>query len=196
MVEAHLQSEESAMFKHLSSVVCLFLAAVCAPAHTQNAAKDRFVYFYPSVYRISPQGQITSFHLPENEEIWFSVVGGIGPVISRDERWIAFTKDNDLWLYNTRTQTKRRATRVGRPYAKKFASVLALVVSWSADSTRVLIKVTPGDTECVDCDDRGDWKPRKANYGYFAYSVSNGALSKVHLPDDFAVWEWRADGRL
>jgi hypothetical protein len=169
---------------------------VCAPAHGQETAGDKFVYFYPSVYRISPENRIASFNLPENKEMWLSVAGSTSPQVSPDQRWIAFTKENDLWLYSTSMQTMHRATRVGRPYTETLASVLALVVGWSADSTRVLLKVTAGDTECVDCDDRGDWKRRTAAYGYFAYNVGIGGLSKITLPEDFLVWDWRADGRL
>jgi hypothetical protein len=184
------------MFKYLSTAVCLFFLGMCVPAHGQETVGDRFVYFYPSIYRISPENRISRFELPENEEMFLSIFGSTSPQVSPDQLWIAFTKENDLWLYNTRTQTMRRATHVGRPYTEKLASVLVLVMSWSADSTRVLVKVVAGETECVDCEDRGDWKKRKSTYGYFAYSVRTGGLSKIALPEDFSVWDWRADGRL
>ena len=184
------------MFKYLSAAVCLFLLCECVPAHGQETAPDRFVYFHPSIYRISPQGRISRFELPENDEMLLSIMGSTRPQVSPDQRWIAFTKENDLWLYNTRTQKMRRATHAGRPYTEKLASVLVLVVNWSADSTRVLLNVVAGDTECVDCDDRDDWKPRKSAYGYFAYNVSTGRLSRIALSEGFSVWDWRADGRM
>jgi hypothetical protein len=184
------------MFKYLSTAVCLFFLGVCVTAHGQEIVGDRFVYFYSSIYRISPESRITSFALPENKEVLLSVAGSTSPRVSPDQHWVAFTKENDLWLYNTRTQRMSPATHIGRPYTEKLASVLVLVVNWSADSTRVLLKVTAGDTECEDCEDRGDWKPRKAAYGYFAYNIGTGGLSKITLPEDFSVWDWRADGRL
>ena len=156
------------MFKYLSTAVCLFFLGVCVPAHGQETVGDRFVYFYPSIYRISPENRISRFELPENEEMFLSIFGSTSPQVSPDQRWIAFIKENDLWLYNTHTQTMRPATHVGRPYTEKLASVLVLVMNWSADSTRVLVKVVAGETECVDCEDREDWKRRKAAYGYFA----------------------------
>ena len=166
------------MFKYLSTAVCLFFLGVCVTAHGQEIAGDRFVYFYSSIYRISPESRITSFALPENKEVLLSVAGSTSPRVSPDQHWVAFTRENDLWLYNTRTQRMRRATHIGRPYTEKLASVLVLVVNWSADSTRVLLKVTAGDTECEDCEDRGDWKPRKSAYGYFAYNIGTGGSAR------------------
>ena len=192
----HSMFKESSMLKGLTSVVCLFFLGVCVPGHAQDAADDKFVYFYPSIHRISAGNQIQAFQLPENEELFLSTGGRTIPMVSPDNRWIAFIRENDLWLYNTRTRATQRATHVGRPYTKIFASVLALGVTWSADSTKVLINVTPGETECVDCDDRGDWKKRRANYGYFTYNIASGALTRMALPADFDVWDWRADGRL
>jgi hypothetical protein len=184
------------MFKHLSSVVCAFFLSVCVPAHGQDAAAGQLVYFYPNVYRISAENRITTVSLPQNRDMTLSMAGSTIPVVSPDQRWIAFIKENDLWMYNTQTQAMRRVTRVGRPYTETLASVLVLMVVWSADSTRVLINVTAGDTECVDCNDRGDWKKRKADYGHFVYDVRSGALHKIVLPKDFDLWDWRADGRL
>jgi hypothetical protein len=74
--------------------------------------------------------------------------------------------------------------------------VLVLIVQWSADSRQLLIHVTPGETECVDCDDRGDWKERKAAYGYFVYNLERATLREIKLPKDFDVAGFFNDGRL
>src|SRR5262245_26280565 len=106
-----LMCKESRMFKGLAKAMCLVFLSVCVSGHAQDTADDRFVYFYPSVYRISAGNQIEAFELPENKDLMLSLAGSTTPLVSPDHRWIAFTSENDLWLYNTRTRTMQRATR-------------------------------------------------------------------------------------
>ena len=56
--------------------------------------------------------------------------------------------------------------------------------------------MVPGDTECVDCEDRGDWTVRQSDYGYFIYDLNAGTLHKAILPNDFVVATLLADGRV
>lgn len=123
-----------------------------------------------------------------------SLLGTTAPTVSPDNKWIAFVRNQDLWLYETATQQVKRATSIGRPYTKVFASIEVLIVAWSRDGGRILIRTEPGETECVDCEDRGDWKARKADYGYFLYRLRQRQVERVKVPElEIAGWlddEW------
>lgn len=84
--------------------------------------------------------------------------------------------------------TPLRITHVGLPHDERYASVEALVTAWSSDSRRILYYVDHGETECVDCDDRGDWEIREADYGFYVYDLATGSSKPVLLPGEFEIW--------
>ena len=188
----------------LLSILILLLGT---SAHGQT----RYVAFPPNVFRISSDNQIEMVPLPSQGEVTDTEFGSSSPHVSPDNSWIAFTRNFDLCLYNTATGDIVRATHVGRPYSQTFASVEVLIVAWSADTSKLLINVIPGETECVDCNDRldwktrerkclncenrGDWKQRKASYGYFIYGLRERSLRKAILPSNFEVAAWLPNGR-
>jgi hypothetical protein len=182
---------------------CLCLAFLCLSAY----GEDRYVFLPPYMLKVSAKGTVEVVDLPRDRGTIATERGSTLPCVSPDNRWIAFIRDFDLWLFNTSTRGVRRATYIGRPYSETLASVEVLIVAWSADSSRVLINVASGELECVDCDSRldwksrkkkngGDWKQRKAKFGYFTYQLADKSLRKRLLPSNFEVAKWLADGSL
>jgi Tol biopolymer transport system component len=108
---------------------------------------------------------------------------------SPDQQWVAFTRENDLWLWDVARGAATRATQVGAPYDQRYASVFVLLTAWSADSRRLLFHVSAGNLECVDCD-RPDFELRPAEYGFFFYDLESGAVRGLgsDLPGQFEAW--------
>jgi hypothetical protein len=158
--------------------------------------QNRFVSFGNRVFQVSPTNQISTLRLPLKRSWQSEARGSTLPHVAPDSSYIAFIRDYDLWLYDTRKQSSVHVTHRGRPYSKTLASVETLISAWAVTSQKLLIAVVPGDTECVDCEDRGDWTVRQSAYGYFIYDLNAGTLRKANLPNDFVVASLLADGRI
>ena len=158
--------------------------------------QTRFVSFGNRVFQVSPTNQISALRLPLKRSWQSESRGSTLPHVAPDSSYIAFIRDHDLWLYDTRKQSSVHVTHRGRPYSKTLASVETLISTWAVNSQKLLIAVVPGDTECVDCESRGDWIVRQSDYGYFIYDLNAGTLRRANLPNDFVVASLLADGRI
>jgi Tol biopolymer transport system component len=155
---------------------------------------DRFFALQSQVFRVTPDNKIQLLTIPQQQGMSYTEFGKTAPEVSPDQCWISFTRDSDVWLYRTDSGATRRATHIAIPQTDTLASVEVLTVLWSADSKKLLLNVVPGETECVDCEDRGDWTERKHKYGYLAYDVSKKTLSDVVLPNNFKPVRWVNSG--
>ena len=109
------------------------------------------------------------------------------PLPSDDNRYIAFTRDNDLWMLELATGAETRATHLGWPSTPGNPAGYVLTTQWSADSRRFLYYVKPGHP--------GD--PRwaapnltvpSADYGFQIYDLESGQSTPVRIPGDFLAW--------
>jgi Dipeptidyl peptidase IV (DPP IV) N-terminal region len=157
--------------------------------------QNRFVSFGNRVFQVSPTNQISALRLPLKRSWQSESRGSTLPHVAPDSSYIAFIRDYDLWLYDTRKQSSVHVTHRGPPYTNTLASVETLISAWAANSQKLLIAVVPGDTECVDCEGRGDWIARQSAYGQFICDLNAGTLRKADLPNDFVVASLLADGR-
>lgn len=107
--------------------------------------QTQFVAFQSHVVAVSAGSRLSQVRLPR-QTLMASLLGTTAPTVSPDNKWIAFVRNQDLWLYETATQQVKRATSIGRPYTKVFASIEVLIVAWSRDGGRILIRTEPGET--------------------------------------------------
>jgi hypothetical protein len=140
------------------------------------------------VWKIDPVGGIDrldyDFGGPGQQA---SMQGTTGPLVSPDQKRIAFTRGNDLWVLDLATMSSTQATKVGRPYTSQLASVFVLITSWSSDSRKILYHVEKGETE--DPDTAGpERKLRKAPYGDHIYDLETQNSLPTFLPGEFLAW--------
>jgi len=161
----------------------------------EDANLERHLVVSQKLIRVSADSRVTFVPLavsPESSNIY----GSAYPLVSPDGRWVAFTSNHDLWLYDTHASISRRVTVIGKPYDELYSSIDVLVAHWAPDSKGLLVSVQPGELECVDCEDRGDWIMRDAQYGYHFFDLNLGQLRLFDLPSDFSVSAWHVDGRI
>jgi hypothetical protein len=118
---------------------------------------------------------------------YFTMAGSTIPILSPDPKLIAFTRNNDLWLLNLKSMKATRATRVGQPQTREFASVYVLISLWSRDGRKILYQVEQGPTEDLEGATPA-LKPRKVSYGPFIYDVDGGTSSPVLVPGAVRAW--------
>jgi len=160
-------------------------------------APDRFVSFGTDiyVYRVSADNQIQIVQLHAQARIESNQFGSGAPLVSPNHRWIAFLRKGDVWLYETGSGAEKQITHFAKPYTKTFASVDVLMVTWSQDSSRLMVNVVPGELECIDCD-RPDYKKRRADYGHFVYDLAQSTTKKISVPANMEIVQWFSDGRM
>jgi Tol biopolymer transport system component len=140
------------------------------------------------VWKIDPRGTIRRIDYDfGGPALQTSMHGTTGPVVSPDQKRIAFTRGNDLWVLDLAGMRSIQATRVGRPDTNQFASVFVLITSWSADSRRILYHVSHGETDDPDST-APERKARKVPYGDYVYDLETRTSSRTFLPGDFRAW--------
>ncbi len=151
-------------------------------------AQPSLVVSQTEVWKIDPVGSIDRIDYDfGGPGLQASVQGTTGPLVSPDQKRIAFTRDNDLWILELATMSPTRATRVGRSYTNQLASVFVLLTSWSPDSRKILYYVEKGETE--DPDSTGpERKLRKAPYGDHIYDLETQNSLATFLPGEFLAW--------
>lgn len=114
------------------------------------------------------------------------------PVPSPDQRLVAFTKDNDLWVYELETKQAHRITRVGQPSTERYARVFVYITGWSRDGGRVLYHVDHGLNYAIEGHGALP-EARTADYGHFIYDRRAGTSDRVSFPGTYQAW--LPDGR-
>ena len=110
------------------------------------------------------------------------------PRPSPNNRLVAHTRKNDLWLLDVATGKSTQITHVGKPYDERHASVFVYITDWSPDSQRILYNVSPGTAACVDCTDRTGWEVQSADYGFYIYDLETKTTQPVEFPGKYQVW--------
>jgi hypothetical protein len=162
---------------------------------TQSENKDRFAfivprYWQPEAFRVYPTGKIDSLKLPPFGG------GGIGRLGFGDTQQLPspnymllayIDSTRNLALYNVSTGQSKQITSVAQPQDDVFAAIAVLITCWSKDSQKLLYYVSPGDTECDDCDREG-WEMRPAAYGFYIYDLKSAQPVMTKLPAEFQDW--------
>lgn len=151
-------------------------------------AQSLLVVSQTEVWKIDPAGSIDRLDYDFGGPVLqASSQGTTGPVVSPDQKRIAFTKGNDLCVLDLATMRSAQATKVGRPYTTQFASVFVLISSWSADSRKILYHVEKGETQEPDSTGPAR-KLRKAPYGDHLYDLETKNSRPTFLPGEFLTW--------
>jgi len=161
---------------------------LCLLVSFSTLAQPSLVVSETEVWKIDPLGTIDRVDYDfGGPSLQASLRGTTGPLVSPDQKRIAFTRDNDLWILELGTMSSSRATKVGRPYTDKLAAVFVLLASWSADSRKVLYYIEKGETE--DPDGPGPERElRKAPYGDHIYDLETQNSLANSLPGEFLAW--------
>lgn len=140
-------------------------------------------------WRVSSDGTISALPFEFSDGLCAGHIahGTTCPVPSPDGLTVAFTRENDLWLYGVESGDSRRVTRVGRPEDERYASVFVYVTAWSPDGTRILHHVVHGEVEDVE-GARPDLEVRPADYGPFIHDQSSGTTAAVTVPGSYLAW--------
>ena len=140
------------------------------------------------VWKVDSRGAIDRFEYDfGGPGFQASAHGTTGPVVSPDQKRIAFTRGNDLAVLDLAGLRSIQATRVGVPATDQLASVFVLITSWSADSRKILYHVESGETDDPDSP-APERKVRKAPYGDYVYDIETRTSSRTFLPGDFRAW--------
>ena len=90
--------------------------------------------------------------------------------VSHGQQKIAYSENNDLWVYDVVAKREFQLTHVGKPYTRKLASVEISIRQWSLDDNKILYSVLGGLTE-----DPEGYSPtlevRPAKYGFYIYDL-------------------------
>ena len=174
--------------KHLACVVvsltlCLAGApgsAIAAPADDGDGFLLNTGGWWGPIYRMEPSGKIEPLELSmvPNREAGFHQPGQ--PVFSPDQRWIAFTRDNDLWLSAVERDLEFPVTHAGQPSTDHLMAVYATARSWSPDSRYLIYRIKGNRMEgYCGCGGGPVPKPREAEYGFYRYDLERGKTLRL-----------------
>ena len=131
---------------------CLLVAVVCAALPVGLAAEQTESYRlfapgriygidHPPVYKVYPDGRIELSGLSAQDLGGGRVSGRKAPVVSPDQRWIAFIKDHNIWLYDVEHSSEEPVTEVGCPLEIPWEPVNLYIKAWSPDSKLLVYRV-------------------------------------------------------
>ena len=170
-------------------VILLHLACTSRTAQAENATI--LITHRNQVWRVSAGGTAErlpfEFHGPGGGS-GLRGHGTTGPLPSPNNRLVALTRKNELWLFDVATGKSTQITHVGKPYDERYASVFVYITDWSPDNQRILYNVSSGLLDCVDCTDRDDWEVRSADYGFYIYDLETNSSHSIMLPGQYEAW--------
>lgn len=131
------------------------------------------------VFLISSSGQVEQIFPPLQESKSEKGTYLSQMMVSHGQQKIAYSKNNNLWVYDVVAKKESQLTHVGKPYTKKFASVEISIKHWSKDDSKILYSVMSGEAE-----DPEGYSPtlniRPVDYGFFIYDLKTE--HRAHLP--------------
>ncbi len=150
----------------------------------------RLVAIRSAVWRVFSNGRAERLNLPGADTVhWAGDVekGTTGPVPSPDQRFIAYVRAFDVWVYDLATSTAQQVTKWGRPGNDSTAASFVWISGWSPRGTQLLVYVDHEEVE----DPEGvhpDLAVQPADFGHYSCDVNRRACSKVALPGTFQGW--------
>jgi hypothetical protein len=79
--------------------------------------------------------------------------------------------------------------------AGQYLSVEAFLIGFTPDSRQLMYSIAPGKDECPDCK-HPEMLRRKADYGFFLYSLRSRQVRKQQVPESTRVFDIAASDRL
>lgn len=174
---------------------CILLLALLLAGPSAAPTEDHVLYIHHlpseshvSVWRIGSEGSSKRLSLKlDAEQSGALGRGSTLPLPSPDGRWLAFTRENDVWLLDPDTGESRRITHVGAPADDHYLAVFVYLTAWSPDSSRILYHVAAGLAE--DAEGEGPvLKERPREYGYFIFDRAEETQLPLELHGQFQAW--------
>lgn len=157
-------------------------------------AQDRFVVVGSNVLRVSPNNTLT--RILRVDPLEFDLrFGSTAPSISLDQHWMAFIKDQNLWFRPTGDGRAIRVTTVGNKSDARHLSAKVFLLGFTPDSKQLMYSVVQGKDDCPECS-RPEPLPRKADYGFFLYTMRSHRVRKQQVPESTRVSDIAASDRL
>lgn len=162
------------------------------PAPYPHTQRDSVLWDSQSdkVFRIFAEGKIEQV-LPPPKKSSLKVWQGINNVlIAPNQQLIAYTQDNDLWVYDIQTMISRRLTTIGQPFTDQFVSIEVIAKRWSFDGTKIMYEVAEGLYGNPD-GDLPDLETRPGPYGRYIYNLKTSSSREFpqHIPvDQIIAW--------
>jgi hypothetical protein len=157
-------------------------------------AQDRFVVVGANVLRVSRDNTLTRVLQldPVQSSLRF---GSTEPRISPDQHWIAYIKDHNAWLRPTEAGEAIQLTTAGKDSAGRYLTVEVFLVGFTPDSKQLMYSIAPGKDESPDSK-RFELLTRKADYGFFLYTIRNRRALKQQVPQSTRVFDVVTSDRL
>jgi hypothetical protein len=174
------------MWRHYLKIALLIVPA----AFTQ----DRFVAVNANVLRVSPNNALRRVLQlnPVESDLRF---GSSRPRISPDQQWIAYIENDNAWLRPSGTGKAVQLTTAGQEGDAHYLSVKVFFIGFTPDSKQLMYSIAPGKDECPDCKHTA-LLPRKADYGFFLYTLASRRTQKLDVPESTRVFDILASDRL
>jgi hypothetical protein len=137
------------------------------------------------IYRVSANGEIAKLELRAKNLGGHMSYGTRGPVVSPNQEWIAFTRDNDLWLYDVRSAHEVPVTEVGQPFEPPMKAVFVNIKTWSPDSRFLVYRVSYHEMPPMDYSGP-PLQVRQAAYGFYLYDLKSGATTRLNEASDLS----------
>ncbi len=143
-----------------------------------------------TVWRVFPSGRVERLSLPGAEDKrWAGDIdkGTTAPVPSPDQRYVAYARALDVWLYDLAADSARRLTSMALPGNDTTAATFVWITGWSPTGERLLVYLDHEEVE-----DPESYRPnlavQAADYGYYSCDVPLARCSRVTLPGNFQTW--------
>jgi hypothetical protein len=142
------------------------------------------------VFRIFADGKIEKV-LPPPKKSGLKEWQGVNNVlIAPNQQLIAYTQDNDLWVYDIQKMISRRLTTIGQPFTDQFVSIEVIAKRWSFDGTRIMYEVAEGLYGNPE-GDLPDLETRPGPYGRYIYDLKTSSSREFpeYIPvDQMIAW--------
>jgi Tol biopolymer transport system component len=164
------------------------LRLILAAALQQPGTTSTLVFAKGHAFRVYSSGRIekTSFEFGEGGPHRADLGrGSTDPLLSPDGRYLAFTKNNDLWLFDSETGKRRQLTKIAVEPTKRFNGASVLTSAWSPDSKEILYYV---DEEIPLAGEGGQEVAypqairKPIQFGFHIYNLPLGRSRSVNIP--------------
>jgi len=150
----------------------------------------RLITIRSAIWRVYPSGSAERVDLPGADTArWSADIarGTTGPVASPDQRFVAYIRALDVWVYDLAAKTAHQVTRLARPGNETTAATFVWITGWSPAGTRLLVYLDHQEVEDPE-GDRPNLAVQPADFGHYTCEVKVRGCSKIVLPGTFRAW--------
>ena len=138
--------------------------------------------------RVFHSGRLERLTLPGLEQDrWAGDIdkGTTRPVPSSDQRFVAYTRDLDVWVYDVVADSAFQLTRLALPGDDILAAAFLYIAAWSSDSRQLLVYL---DHDELEAPEGRDYLLQPADYGLYRCTISRLECSRLTLPGYVEAW--------